>query len=231
MANVVIIYDPDTQRRAGFLKSIRPHLAPVNGLISGSCKNGNFAACWAINANAPVSHNMDQNGGAIVWGMPGNGRMVIDASVLRTAWETTLPNMEAFDGYYGAVTWQAADKIIIGADILGLFPVYYYKNSEILLAGSSPELFRLHPLFYPRFNPAGFAGIVLTNGLFNGQTLWRDVRRLGPGNFLMWRPGHQPMEKEHYRIPLGSTYYDLTFSEQIELIDNALANTLVQDSF
>ncbi|MFH1738922.1 MAG: asparagine synthase-related protein, partial [bacterium] len=226
MANLVIIYDHDTERRAGFLKSIQPHLAPVDGLISGTYNDGNLAVCWAINANAPVSHNMDQNGGAIVWGTPGNGRTVIGASVLRTAWETTFPNMETFDGYYAAMTWQAADRIIIGADILGLFPVYYYKNNEILLAGSSPELFRFHPLFSPKFNPAGFAGIAVTNVLFNGQTLWRDVQRLGPGNFLMWRPGHQPTEKEHYRIPFGSTYYDLTFSEQIELIDSALAKAI-----
>jgi asparagine synthase (glutamine-hydrolysing) len=226
MAGIVIVYDPDVEQRAGFLKSIQPEIAPLNGLTLGSRNEGHLGAVWAINANAPVSHDVDRNGGAIVWGMPSNGQKVIGADVLRAAWGTMVDNMEVFDGYYAAVTWHAAERIVIGADILGLFPVYYYRNSEILLVGSSPELFRLHPLFRPQFNPAGFAGIALTNGLFNGQTLWRNVHRLGPGNFLIWRPGHQPMEQTHYRIPLGSRYYDLTFSEQLELIDHAMAKAI-----
>ena len=73
-----------------------------------------------------------------------------------------------------------------GADILGVFPIYYYADSEILLVGSSPELFRYHGLFRMELDLEGLVAILLMNNSFEGRTLLRGVRRLGPGRVLVW---------------------------------------------
>jgi len=65
-------------------------------------------------------------------------------------------------------------------------------------------------------------GILLTMHLINGQTLWRNVRRLAPGHCLAWSPGALPQEKLQYRIPFSARYYDLPLEAQVRLIDGAL---------
>jgi phenylacetate-coenzyme A ligase PaaK-like adenylate-forming protein len=129
---------------------------------------------------------------------------------------------EAFDGYHAAVVYHPRSSITVGADLLGIFPVYYHAVGEVLLVGSSPELFRYHPLFRAELDLGGLAGLLLTNGLVGGRTLWRGVRRLAPGHLLRWSPGTSPQELEQYRLPLSHRYVDLPFPHQVDLLDQTL---------
>jgi asparagine synthase (glutamine-hydrolysing) len=74
--------------------------------------------------------------------------------------------------------------LTLGADLIGMFPVYWWTGGEVLLAGSSPELFRLHPCFRSSIDLEGLTGILLTMNSVDGRTLLEGVRRLAPGHFL-----------------------------------------------
>src|ERR1051326_7204633 len=103
MPNVLMIVDPDADRRIRFLDTVRPKLPFLDGLRSSSCAMGNFHAVWAASDKAPISQSIDNGGAAVLWGdaIPGPGPRRIDATELQSAWSDTSPNIpEPFDGYF-----------------------------------------------------------------------------------------------------------------------------------
>ncbi|MGQ4647676.1 asparagine synthase-related protein [Lyngbya aestuarii] len=232
MANFFIIVDPDPERRLKFQKIIEPLLPPVTGLITNSSAIGDFSATWAAYKSAPLSWVTSQEGAAVVWGeaIVQQESTRIDATNLREIWQkSSHQSLPPFDGYYAAVVYHPDNGLIVAADILGLFPLYYYTHGEVALIASSPELFQYHPLFKAKFNPPGLVGILLTNGLVDGQTLWQGVRRLSAGHFLLWQSSKPPQEVKQYEIPGGSeqdSYSDLSFKEHLDILEQVLDQAL-----
>ena len=83
-----------------------------------------------------------------------------------------------WDGFFAAIVFDPRRGVVAGADLLGIFPLYHWSDGEVLLVASSPEPFQYHPAFRRSLDPAGLVGVMLTNGLFRGRALWKDVRRL-----------------------------------------------------
>lgn len=177
MANFVIIVDPDARRRARFIEVITPLLAPVDGLNTSSCANGDFHAVWAAHESAPISHIADGEGAAVIWGqaIPGKGFGRIDARQLRKLWRDPAEHMpEAMDGYHAGVVYRPGN-LVVGADFIGMFPIQYFVAGDVLLVGSSPELFRKHPLFRTELDTEGLVGILLLMHSVGGKTMLRGV--------------------------------------------------------
>src|SRR5919202_695533 len=232
MANFILIIDRNPERRSHYIKTITPHLPLVEGLITNSCSSGDFDAIWAASPHAPISYLADEGGAAIAWGeaiaQSSSGR--IDASTLRNLWKNS-PNqvLPPFDGFHAVAVYHPHLGLSVAADLLGLFPIYYYTHNDVALVGSSPELFRHHPLFNPVFNPAGLVGILLTNGLFDGQTLWQGVRRLEAGHLLTWQPGNAPKEVRQYQIPDDNgEYANLSFAQQLDILEQVLDRAIAR---
>jgi asparagine synthase (glutamine-hydrolysing) len=225
LANFVVVVDADAERRALFIRTIQPRMVLVDGLQLGSCSQGDFSSLWAAAPGAPISQVADSEGAAVLWGeaIPGPGPERIDAARLREQWQGVKENPpEAYDGFYAGVVQDRQRGLIVGADLLGLFPVYYCAVRGGVLIGSSPELFRHHPEFRMELNPAGLVGILLTNGLVGGQTLLKGVQRLSPGHLLVWRAGSSPREVRQYQIPVSTRYFDLPFGAHVEILDQAV---------
>ena len=226
MANFIVLVDEDKERGSRFIKQVQPRLRIVDGLLEGSCAHGNFWAVWAASKRAPISHLSDGEGAAVLWGeaIPGPGPERLDAAGLRDRWQELSPEQTAYDGYYAGAVYGPDRGLMVGADLLGFFPVYYWSANGVVLVGSSPELFRYHPAFRLELNPAGLVGILLTNGLIDGQTLLKGVRRLNPGHVLVWRRGSLK-EVSQYAVPTSMHYYNLPFETQLEVLDETLQAT------
>ncbi|MEQ8381119.1 MAG: asparagine synthase-related protein [Coleofasciculus sp. A1-SPW-01] len=232
MANFIILIDPDSERRSHYIKTIEPLLPPVANLVTHSCSGGNFHAIWAAHPQAPISTVTTAEGAAIIWGeaITPDSSTRIDAARLQRLWHNA-PATSYFDGYYAAVVYEPDGRLMVGADVLGIFPVYYYTHQDVALVASSPELFPYHPKFQTQFNPAGLVGILLTNGLFKDQTLWQDVQRLSAGHLLTWQPETSPQLIQQYQIP-GSgpdhPYTQLSFAEQLDQLDHSLNQAIAR---
>ena len=240
MANFIALIDPDSDRRDRFLRRVTPLLPPVEGLVAGWCAAPPFAAAWAADAHAPISvASTDGAADAPISAVSGTGAAVlfgtalresgtpVEARELRDLWhrdDSSVP--EPFDGYYAALAYDPAAGLLSGADILGRFPIYYFESGDVLLVGSSPELFQHHPSFRKEFDPAGLAGILLTNGLVEGRTLWSGVRRLGPGNLLSAHPGQPAREVRQYDLPLSNRYFDQPFARHVGILEEALDHAI-----
>lgn len=225
MANFIIVIDPDAKQRNEFINTVQPLISPVDGLVTNQCSTADFCAIWAADIHAPISQTADKTGAAVIWGdaIDSAKQERIDATLLRQLW-CNIPEHRpcALDGFYAAVTYSLNAGLVLGADLLGLFPVYYYAGQNILLIGSSPELFRHHPDFKTELDPAGLVGLLLTNGLVNGHTLLKSVRRLPAGHLLIWHPKETSREWEQYKITPSRQYFDLPFSAHVEIMHQAL---------
>lgn len=231
MANFVAIVDPNLDRRERFVRTIEPLLGVLKGLVTDRCGAGNFTAIWAASPQAPVSLVADAEGAAVIWGdaIPGPGPERLDAAGLRRTWSEGKPGPPtAFDGLHVALDYGPQGRLMVGADLLGIMPVYYYAQSDVILVGSSPELFRHHPAYSPSFNAAGMVGILLTMHLVGGQALWRGIHRLGAGNVVTWHRGLDPVEVLQYRVPVSTKHFDLSFSSHVEILNQALERAVAR---
>ena len=208
MANFVLLVDPNPERRRRFTATVEPELPLVEGLSSCRCESGDFCCLWAAPERSACSHRADENGAAVVWGEPieGDSDKRIDAEQLASRWNhQEAKTIEAFDGFHASCLYHPQRGLTVGSDILGLFPIYYYGDDEVLLVGSSPELFRHHPAFRPQLNPPALISILLLGHPLEGETLWQDVRRLEARNVLRWQAGKKPKgPPQVVRWPQGS---------------------------
>jgi len=225
MANFIVVVDADEKRRTIFLNQIKPNLSPVDGLIQNECISGDFHSVWAATTKAPISFFSNEKEASIIWGdaFYGNEHERIDAEKIRGMWNNRGDNQPpAFDGFYAGLTYSRKYGIIAGADLLGIFPVYYYTKGDVLLLGSSSELFKFHPVFEKEFNPIGLVSILISMHIFNGETLLKGVKRLESGRLLVWQTGSVPKEILQYDFPVSKKYFSLPFSNHVDILDKAI---------
>ena len=99
-----------------------------------------------------------------------------------------------YDGLYACFYYDTFKRLAVSTDILGLFPIYYWPHGDVILVGTSPELFRHHPLFNAAFNPFALVSILTTTNILNGETLLKEVRRLDAGHLLFLAMGQKAEE-------------------------------------
>jgi asparagine synthase (glutamine-hydrolysing) len=227
MASFLVIVDPDPTRRDAFSRAAASRIAPLSALVQSDCSSGDFRALWAAGPRAPIAFESDERGAAVLWGdvLDDEGSRV-SPRALRAACAGADATLPAFDGYHAAVVYDAERGLTLGSDIIGMFPVYWWASEQVLLAGSSPELFRLHPCFQSSVDIEGLAAMLLTTYSVDGRTLLDGVRRLAPGHHLSAGPGRTPREIENYRLPFSDRYHDLPFSAQVELLREVLADAV-----
>jgi asparagine synthase (glutamine-hydrolysing) len=223
----VAVVDPIANRRKAYISEIKPLLPFVSGLKVASCAVGDFSVVWAAGSWAPLDQFVNDDGVALVFGdaIERNSSRRIKAAQLWKLWaDSTSP--APLDGFHAALSFDKCGKLNVGADLLGVFPVYYYVTEDVILVGSSPELFRYHPCFKTRLDPEGLVGILLTRGLVDGKTLLHGVRRLGAGHLLRVTSKLQASEIVQFRFPMSTKYFDMSLHEQVEVLDNALIDAL-----
>jgi len=221
VANFLAVVDPDPTRRAACVSRAGHRLDVLPGLRHGQAAAGDCVVRWAAGRRAPLADSSDDTGLGVRFGEPldENGS-VVDAKWLRRSWlGDSAP--QAWDGFYAAFAYDGVRGLVAGADVSGLFPVYYWSDKDVVLVGSSIDAFHAHPSFRSELNPLGLAGVLLTGGLVDGETLWKRVRRLKPGHFLSWSQGKSPREICQYAMLMDETCGG-SFSEQVALLDDAL---------
>ena len=226
MANFVIVVDPDSLRREVFFQKAAMQIEAVPGLVGDSVSSGNFTAMWAAGARAPIASVSDDHGAALLIGdaLFDDGSRA-DAFRLRSTWKDLDSQIAPFDGYHAAIVYDASRGLLAAADLIGMFPFYWWAGNGVLLAGSSPELFRLHPAFTPHIDREGLVAILLTMHSVDGRTLFDGVHRLKAGHMLRFRPGAAAEEREQYRLPISDRYQDLPFTAQVELLHESLMDS------
>lgn len=198
MANFVLFHDPDRARREAAARCASERVAFLPRLRADRLFADDYALVWAAADGAPVGcHRATTPGGAdcLLLGEPhrDDGVTVSAADLAaraKGAWDTP----GELNGYYAAVLVDPRAGVRAEADVLGMLPVYYWRAGDVLLVGSSPELFRCHPSFRSQLDLHGVAALLLTSGIVGGRTLWQGVRRLAADHTLIVPPGQPARE-------------------------------------
>lgn len=209
MANFLAVWDPEADRRESFLDRVTSDLVIVPDLRRDRVEAGPVSIAWASARDAPLStarRERPRPEAAVVWGdaLREDGRRIEAAELLdlrRPGVESPAP---CFDGFHAWARASADHGIAVGADPLGLFPVYWGQpRSDVLLVASTVGIIGRHPEVSGELDPRGLAGLLVTNGLLEGRTLLRGVRRLAPGRVLDWAPDRPATERNAYRPEPG----------------------------
>ena len=205
MAHVAVVIDEVSDRRDRFVANVRTLFAALEGATVREERDGDFACVWAAGPHAPVDVHRDAGGCAVFigYGIAQDGRRV-SARDLRTDWLEASGRPELHDGYHVGVAWSPGRGLVAGVDPLGMFPLHWASPGAgptgPLVAASTPEALRCHPLFTARIDRRALAGILLVHGPLLDRPVLAGTRRLGSGNLLRWSLPGGAAEEEGYRL-------------------------------
>ena len=212
MAQFLVVRDPDALRRAGAMAKAQRMLAEDRGLQVSSVELEGLSVVWGVGDHTPVDVHAGSNGWCLVLGeiLSGPGPERSTASdYLASAGGVSAP----FDGLHAGVIVSPGGGLTVGADLLGIFPVCYTDPGETLLVASAPGLLKCHPSFQCTIDPLGLTGLLLTNSIIDGVTIFRAVRRLGAGDRLQAAAGGPVREELQYRFPVTCSHHDQPLHE------------------
>lgn len=204
MAHLALVIDDDPQRRETFVAGVRRLFGELPEVTMGEQRAGDFACVWAAGRRAPVDVHRaaDACGVFIGYGIATDGRRVA-ARDLGPDWLDPAGRPRLHDGYHVGVVWSPEAGLAAGVDPLGMFPFQWTAlggAAAPLLAATTPEAFRCHPLFEPRIDRRGLAGILLVHGPLLDRPLLAGTRRLPRGHLLRWSRARGVREDEVCRM-------------------------------
>lgn len=111
--------------------------------------------------------------------------------------------LERFRGMFAFAIWDVKKKeLFIARDRLGVKPLYYVEKEGQLYFASEIKAFKETGLINNELDP-GAINLYFTFRFTPGtQTVLREVKRLAPGHFMVWKGGHLRIEK-YWDIELG----------------------------
>lgn len=90
---------------------------------------------------------------------------------------------------YGLAISIADHEVLVTADWLGLYPIYYYHEDSAFVVTTIPGLLRCYDGFRPAVDISGLVGILLLAYSCLGRTIFQGVSRLPSGQFLKYERG------------------------------------------
>ncbi len=88
-------------------------------------------------------------------------------------------------------------QVVAANDRLGFSPLYYLLRDDFLLLASEARAIAAVTDVHP--DPAGAGQFFYIGHMLRHQTLWREIKALGPGQLIEWQPGGGAVR----------TYYDM----------------------
>lgn len=118
-----------------------------------------------------------------------------------------------------------ASKLFIVRDHFGIKPLYYYQNDKVFLFGSEIKSFLVHPDFHKELNKE-MLGAYLTFSFTPGErTFFKDVYKLGPGNYMVYDLEENTYQVERYFKPEFSKT-EKSYEEMVDEISKAMKDSV-----
>jgi asparagine synthase (glutamine-hydrolysing) len=115
-------------------------------------------------------------------------------------------------------------EVLVTADWLGLYPIYYYHDNSAFVVTSIPGLLRCHGGFRPAVDIHGLVGILLLAHSCLGHTMFQGVSRLASGHVLKYELGRR-MTREEVLLGAGPSA-PRNIDEAVEAFDAVLSRAV-----
>ncbi|MEQ8264457.1 asparagine synthase-related protein [Pseudohaliea sp.] len=205
MAVIVGLYDTSNENRRAFCKQIEAVRPYIGNLVEHKLDCGPLMLRCYASPSAPVSVATDEgspSSGAgaaafVVGDYWGAGLGAADSALelLRSSGTSGdgLAVVAGGDGYYCAVLLHH-ERLWLGTDTLGFFPLYFTTSPDFLLFGTSPSLFAAHPCHSAVPNEKALVSMLMFSHAANCESLYAGVRRTQPGHAMCWSLGQGAVE-------------------------------------
>jgi asparagine synthase (glutamine-hydrolysing) len=233
LSQVVGIVTADRASRGGYIEKITPQLPLRAGMTTHRWTCADAQIACALPRDAPVDSTTAESPGTFVLGRwseaaAGAGS---EARRLLDACQTEGGRVAGRGSNYGFSFYINRDGTAwIGADILGLFPIYYYADDQRLLFSTSPALLESHPAFKRELNVRGLIGNLLTMQIIGGQTLRKGVFRLKSGHALRWKAGEGAKEINADALTPSDAFFGESFEQHLERFHAAFQTAVRRDA-
>ncbi|MEA1050964.1 asparagine synthase-related protein [Lamprobacter modestohalophilus] len=177
---------------------------------------------WEASTSTPISSATDQLGSQkrlawVVGDYDAHYALPSDAAqrLLKNT-DRSIEDISAIsgqNGYYMAILSNDASRIVLGTDVLGFFPLYYWSHNDIFLFGTSPELFRLHPSFPAKPSVYAIASILMFSHISGGQGIYEGVHRNAPGHLVKWTSETGAIEQEANPLRISQAGFCLAYPD------------------
>lgn len=93
------------------------------------------------------------------------------------------------DGMFALACWDAErQELLLARDRFGVKPLYYAIRNGDLVFASEPRALLLHPLISREIDPQAVQQFFTHHHIPSPRSIYRDIRKLEPGHFLVFGP-------------------------------------------
>ena len=128
-----------------------------------------------------------------------------DTEVIVHAWEQWgVKSLERFNGMFAFAVWDRnVETLFIARDRLGVKPLYYSELPDgELVFGSELKTVLEHPSVQREIDPAAVEEYFCFGYVPDPKTIFKHVKKLAPGHFLLARRGKRPEIRRYWDAPL-----------------------------
>lgn len=228
MAIIFGVYDPSSSRRKAVDSAIPASISDLTHLHSRKFDLDKLVVYIKAPNSTPISiHSKETSVGKATALVVGDfGESPLNGHAAETIVHACLSDLEGprtlagQDGFYLALFYDGHAEISLGTDALGMFPLYFWARDDVLLFGTSPELFKHHPLFAIAPDPFGVASVLLLSHISCGRTLYKNVFRGTPGKYLSWNATTGTQEKSGNPITLSENIFNSSYRDTRDSISS-----------
>lgn len=139
-----------------------------------------------------------------------------------------------FDGMFAyAFIDEAASRLILARDRLGIKPLYYAEFDGALLFASEPKAILAYPGFPKQLNRAAVGSYLDYRYVVGQQSFFDGISQLAPGHRLVVEGGGSPRVEQYWELPADreTLHFDdqSAIAEVTESLDRAVEARLVAD--
>ncbi len=115
------------------------------------------------------------------------------------AWGDGL--LERLRGMFAIALWDSRERrLLLARDRFGIKPLYWSTAGGVLAFASELKALRHVPGIGSELDPDALEAYLAFNAIPAPLSIFRDVRKLGPGELLEWRPGAEPVVRRWCRV-------------------------------
>jgi asparagine synthase (glutamine-hydrolysing) len=134
-----------------------------------------------------------------------------DTEVVLNAWaQWGIGALDRLNGMFAFALWDRSEKsLTLARDRYGVKPLYYARVGQSLLFGSEVKALLAHPELRARLDREALLEYMTFQNFFTDRTLFRDVRLLPAGAYLV-------VEAHSGKMQPARRYWDFAFREPEE---------------
>ncbi len=158
-----------------------------------------------------------------------------DTEVILNAWLAWGPDcLKRFNGMFAIALWDSRqDTLLLARDRVGKKPLYYAMDGGKISFASELKALMHCPWIGRELSPQAIEDFLAFGYVPDPKSIYRDVLKLPPAHYLIWRRGQQPSLRAYWDVDLQARTDRLSFedaaAELQERLRDAVRRRMIAD--